>query len=79
MLGGFTLKQMKRVSQKEECEVLLRHPFSLKSAYQKQEKAGMVTNFKQQFRECLDYIWYESDRLSLQRIHPVPRVKDLAR
>lgn len=58
----------------------MRHPFKLKSTYENYEKSdNFVTNFKMQFRECLDYIWYESDKMTPTEILKLPGIKELQR
>lgn len=58
----------------------MRHPFKLKSVYENYEKTdNFVTNFKMQFRECLDYIWYETDKIKPMKTKKLPGIKELQR
>lgn len=45
----------------------------MKSAY---ENVGCTT-MTTKFMGCIDYIYYETDRLLLEKTNPLPTVKDL--
>lgn len=66
----------------EEIEenVIFKHPFKLESTYKKYEgNSQFVTNFKSTFRECLDYIWYDSKFVSLKHLRKLPTISELER
>lgn len=45
----------------------------MKSAYENVSCTTMIT----QFMGCVDYIFYETDRLYLDKTNPLPTVKEL--
>ncbi|KAL9881859.1 2',5'-phosphodiesterase 12 [Glossina fuscipes] len=53
--------------------VFLKQPFRMQSAC----GTPQYTNFTHAFAACLDYIFYQSDRLSVEQIVPLPGLEEL--
>lgn len=53
--------------------VTLQQPFNIASAY----GAPQYTNFTVGFAACLDYIFYETDKLKVNQLAPLPTEDEL--
>jgi len=55
--------------------ISIHHPFSMDSAC----GTPKFTNYTLGFKDCLDYIFYENDKLQVDRVVPFPTEEDLSK